>query len=202
VSSHKFDTQFARNQGFNSAGNVASALLIGLIGYRFGYRAVFFDGSLFCHPQSYLTLANRPHKNRLCTGTRLDDGPSSSFAGGHLAALERSRFVVFSGQRVLVPSFKRGHAAATWRIAFSGGRAHSRAVHVGVHHRHAASDRACGSLGWQKGTSTGPASLAFAGIRGIACSWIAVHAHKSSGAAGGDTSPGWRPTAFLWWSRF
>jgi MFS family permease len=85
-----------------------------------------------------------------------------------LAALERSRFVVFSGQRVLVPSFKRGHAAATWRIAFSGGRAHSRAVHVGVHHRHAASDRACGSLGWQKGTS----SLAFAGIRGIACSWM------------------------------
>jgi len=50
VSSEKFDTQFARNQAFNSAGNVASALLIGLIAYRFGYRAVFLTAAFFAIP--------------------------------------------------------------------------------------------------------------------------------------------------------
>jgi MFS family permease len=45
-----FDRQFSRNQGFNSAGNVASALLIGFVGYRFGYRAVFLTAAAFSIP--------------------------------------------------------------------------------------------------------------------------------------------------------
>jgi MFS family permease len=45
-----FDRQFSRNQGFNSAGNVASALLIALVSHEFGYRAIFATAILFTIP--------------------------------------------------------------------------------------------------------------------------------------------------------
>lgn len=41
VGQHAFDRQFGRNQGFNSAGNVAAALLFAGVGYTFGNRAIF-----------------------------------------------------------------------------------------------------------------------------------------------------------------
>jgi len=50
VGSGRFDRQFGRNQGFNSAGNVASALLIALISYKLGYRAIFAAAALFTVP--------------------------------------------------------------------------------------------------------------------------------------------------------
>jgi predicted MFS family arabinose efflux permease len=50
VGSEKFDYQFGRNQGFNSAGNVASALLIALVSYKFGYHAIFVTAALFTIP--------------------------------------------------------------------------------------------------------------------------------------------------------
>lgn len=56
VGGDKFDAQFSRNQGFNSAGNVFSALLIGFIGYRFGCRTVFLAAAVFTIP-SLLALA-------------------------------------------------------------------------------------------------------------------------------------------------
>jgi MFS family permease len=56
VGGDKFDTQFSRNQGFNSAGNVFSALLVGFIGYRLGYRFVFLSAVAFIIP-SLLALA-------------------------------------------------------------------------------------------------------------------------------------------------
>ncbi|MGB7436783.1 MAG: MFS transporter [Candidatus Acidiferrum sp.] len=36
-----FDKQFGKNQAFNSAGNVCTALLIAYVSYRFGYRSIF-----------------------------------------------------------------------------------------------------------------------------------------------------------------
>lgn len=63
VGSGKFDRQFARNQGFNSAGNVASALLIGFIGYKFGYRAVFLTAAFFSIPALVALSKNRPVTN-------------------------------------------------------------------------------------------------------------------------------------------
>jgi MFS family permease len=45
-----FDGQFGRNQGFNSAGNVFTALLIAYASYRFGYRAIFVIAALFTIP--------------------------------------------------------------------------------------------------------------------------------------------------------
>jgi MFS family permease len=50
VGSQKFDYQFGRNQGFNSAGNVTSALLIALVSYKFGYHAIFVTAALFTIP--------------------------------------------------------------------------------------------------------------------------------------------------------
>ncbi len=50
VGSQKFDSQFGRNQGFNSAGNVTSALLIALVSYKFGYHAIFVTAALFTIP--------------------------------------------------------------------------------------------------------------------------------------------------------
>jgi MFS family permease len=45
-----FDRQFGRNQGFNSAGNVACALLIGGVSHFFGNRAIFITAALLTIP--------------------------------------------------------------------------------------------------------------------------------------------------------
>jgi predicted MFS family arabinose efflux permease len=50
VGSQRFDRQFGRNQGFNSAGNVVSALLIALVSYKFGFRDIFVTAALFTIP--------------------------------------------------------------------------------------------------------------------------------------------------------
>jgi MFS family permease len=41
VGAKAFDKQFGKNQAFNSAGNVFTALLIAYVSYKFGYRAIF-----------------------------------------------------------------------------------------------------------------------------------------------------------------
>jgi predicted MFS family arabinose efflux permease len=41
VGARAFDTQFGRNQAFNSTGNVFTALLVAYVSYKFGYRAIF-----------------------------------------------------------------------------------------------------------------------------------------------------------------
>jgi MFS family permease len=45
-----FDRQFGKNQAFNSAGNVFTALLVGYASYKFGYRAIFVIAALFAIP--------------------------------------------------------------------------------------------------------------------------------------------------------
>jgi MFS family permease len=41
VGARAFDRQFGKNQAFNSAGNVCTALLIAYVSYKLGYRAIF-----------------------------------------------------------------------------------------------------------------------------------------------------------------
>ena len=41
VGAQAFDRQFGKNQSFNAAGNVSTALLIAWVSYRFGYHAIF-----------------------------------------------------------------------------------------------------------------------------------------------------------------
>ena len=64
VGNQRFDRQFGRNQGFNSAGNVASALLIALVSYKFGYHAIFVTAVLFTIPSTIHCRGPRSHFRR------------------------------------------------------------------------------------------------------------------------------------------
>jgi MFS family permease len=50
VGARAFDRQFGRNQSFNAAGNVAAALLVAWVAYRFGYRAIFIVAAALAIP--------------------------------------------------------------------------------------------------------------------------------------------------------
>ena len=50
VGARAFDKQFGRNQSFNAAGNVFTALVIAYVSYKFGYRAMFAIAALLAIP--------------------------------------------------------------------------------------------------------------------------------------------------------
>jgi MFS family permease len=50
VGSAAFDKQFGKNQAFNAAGNVFTALLVAYVSYKFGYRAIFAVAALLALP--------------------------------------------------------------------------------------------------------------------------------------------------------
>jgi MFS family permease len=50
VGAGAFDKQFGKNQAFNSAGNVFTALLVAYVSYKFGYRAIFVITALLAIP--------------------------------------------------------------------------------------------------------------------------------------------------------
>jgi MFS family permease len=57
VGARAFDRQFGRNQAFNSAGNVAAALLVAWIAYHFGYRAIFIVAAALTVPAALCLFA-------------------------------------------------------------------------------------------------------------------------------------------------
>ena len=50
VGPERFDRQFGKNQGYNSAGNVATALLLAGVSYLLGVRSIFFAAALLTVP--------------------------------------------------------------------------------------------------------------------------------------------------------
>jgi MFS family permease len=54
-----FDRQFGKNQSFNSAGNVATALLIAGVSHLFGNRVIFITAALFAAPTIVFSLLIR-----------------------------------------------------------------------------------------------------------------------------------------------
>jgi len=52
-----FDKQFGKNQAFNSAGNVFTALLIAWVSYKFGYRAIFAVAIVMAVPAALSVFA-------------------------------------------------------------------------------------------------------------------------------------------------
>lgn len=50
VGASAFDKQFGKNQSFNAAGNVFTALVIAYVSYKFGYRAMFAIAALLAIP--------------------------------------------------------------------------------------------------------------------------------------------------------
>jgi predicted MFS family arabinose efflux permease len=60
VGAKAFSKQFGRNQSFNSAGNVFTALLIAYVSYKFGYRAIFATAVLMAIPALISTFMIDP----------------------------------------------------------------------------------------------------------------------------------------------
>jgi len=60
VGAGAFDNQFGKNQAFNSAGNVFTALLVAYVSYKFGYRAIFAVSALLAIPAAASLLAINP----------------------------------------------------------------------------------------------------------------------------------------------
>jgi MFS family permease len=56
VGAKAFDRQFGKNQAFNSAGNVFTAVLIAAVSYKFGYRAIFGVAALLAAPAAFSVL--------------------------------------------------------------------------------------------------------------------------------------------------
>jgi MFS family permease len=57
VGTAAFDKQFGKNQSFNSAGNVFTALLVAYVSYKFGYRAIFLVAALLAIPAAVSLFA-------------------------------------------------------------------------------------------------------------------------------------------------
>jgi len=88
-----FDRQFGRNQGFNSAGNVFTALLIAYASYRFGYRAIFIIAALFTLPAAASLAAVDPRQ--------IDYARARGSVDDHQQTKSAGIFSLF-GDRVLV----------------------------------------------------------------------------------------------------
>jgi MFS family permease len=56
VGAAAFDKQFGKNQAFNAAGNVFTALLVAYVSYQFGYRAIFAVAALLAIPAAVSLL--------------------------------------------------------------------------------------------------------------------------------------------------
>jgi MFS family permease len=57
-----FDKQFGKNQAFNSAGNVFTALVVAYVSYKFGYRYIFVVAALLAIPAFISELAIDPQQ--------------------------------------------------------------------------------------------------------------------------------------------
>jgi predicted MFS family arabinose efflux permease len=92
VGTHAFGKQFGKNQSFNSAGNVFTALLIAYMSYRFGYRAIFVMAAVMAVPAllSLLAIEGRQIDYRRARGG--ENGSSKSKHG--LAALMKDRVLL------------------------------------------------------------------------------------------------------------
>jgi MFS family permease len=94
VGARAFDRQFGRNQAFNAAGNVATALLIAYVSYAFGYRAIFLVAVAMAVPAlvSLAAIDGREIDYARARGAS-PDGKHGKAEG--LSALLRDRVLLF-----------------------------------------------------------------------------------------------------------
>jgi predicted MFS family arabinose efflux permease len=62
VGRRAFDARQGRNQGFNSAGNVAAAVMMGLLGYMVSNRSIFYFVAILAMPALLVLLLIRPEE--------------------------------------------------------------------------------------------------------------------------------------------
>ncbi len=93
VGAKAFDKQFGKNQAFNSAGNVFTALLIAYVSYKFGYRSIFVIAALLAIPAvvSVLGIDNKQIDYARARGAK--EGDKTLKAEG-LSALLKDRVLL------------------------------------------------------------------------------------------------------------
>ena len=94
-----FDRQFGRNQGFNAAGNVFTALLVAIVSRFFGNRAIFIAAALLAVP-TLLSIA-------AIKGEEIDYGLARGATSNKAQtdSIQISRFGVVFSDRVLLALF-------------------------------------------------------------------------------------------------
>lgn len=92
VGARAFDQQFGRNQSFNSAGNVCTALLIAWVSYRFGYRTIFAITAVLAIPALLSLLAIDGDKINYARARGGENG-GARFRDG-IASLLRDRVLI------------------------------------------------------------------------------------------------------------
>lgn len=97
VGPSSFDRQFGRNQGFNSAGNVVTALLLAGISYLAGLRSIFFVTAALTIPAFLVLKRINPADidNNRARGERPTDGKSAVPESWWRALLTNRTFALF-----------------------------------------------------------------------------------------------------------
>ena len=90
-----FDRRQGRNQGFNSAGNVAAALSMGLLGYFVSNRSIFFFVAFCALPTLLALLVIRPDEIDYERARGAKDGEKDGKAESVLALFQDHPLVVF-----------------------------------------------------------------------------------------------------------
>jgi predicted MFS family arabinose efflux permease len=87
VGATAFDKQFGKNQAFNSAGNVFTALLVAYVSYKFGYRAIFAVAAVLAIPAavSLFCIDGAQIDYRRARGSASDHGSDSAEGWSGLA---------------------------------------------------------------------------------------------------------------------
>ena len=101
VGGRAFDKQFGKNQAFNSAGNIFTALVIAYMSYKFGYRSIFGIAALLAIPAvlSVLGIDNRQIDYARARGAKEGD---KALKAERLSALLKDRvLLVFLGTAFL-----------------------------------------------------------------------------------------------------
>jgi MFS family permease len=95
VGAKAFDRQFGKNQAFNSAGNVFTALLSAAVSYKFGYRSIFIIAAAIS------LFAIDPNEIDYARARGLPDGVNLEKAEG-LSALLKDRILLYFLATVLL----------------------------------------------------------------------------------------------------
>ncbi len=93
VGASAFDKQFGKNQSFNAAGNVFTALLIAYVSYKFGYRAMFAIAALLAIPTAISLFSIDPRQiNYARARGAIENGCDSETKG--LSSLLKDRILL------------------------------------------------------------------------------------------------------------
>ncbi len=95
VGAKLFDRQFGKNQAFNSAGNVFTALLIAYVSYKFGYRAIFIIAGLMAIPAVLSVLGIDPKQIDYARARGAKEGDTRLKPEGLLALLKDRTLLYF-----------------------------------------------------------------------------------------------------------